>query len=416
MHICYIADARSPIAKNWISHFVETTHRVTVISSYPCRPDEIPGARVIPFPFALSSLSKIAGNGRQDNRTHRVPRWLAEIQHGPWLRTSTRVRGWIAPFDIRRKVPALRRLLELLQPDLVHAMRLPFEGFLAAAAVQGIPLVVSIWGNDFTLFADHDRRLDHLTRSTLERANALQCDCNRDLKAALARGFSSRKPFRILPGNGGIHADFYFRLQPDHDLLRQFGIPEGRPLIINPRGVRAYVRNDTFFRAIPLVIKRIPEAFFVATGMSGNPVAERWIRRMGIARSVRLLPVLAREQLARLFATCDVSVSPTSHDGTPNTLLEAMACGCFPVTGNVDSIREWIIDGENGIIGDESDPDSFARAIVRAVRNVSLRQTAKGINRKLIQTRADYAACMREAEELYREALAPKSLFASALA
>ena len=52
MHICYVADARSPIAKNWISYLVTRNHQVTVISSYPCALDEIPGARIIQFPIA----------------------------------------------------------------------------------------------------------------------------------------------------------------------------------------------------------------------------------------------------------------------------------------------------------------------------------------------------------------------------
>ena len=34
------------------------------------------------------------------------------------------------------------------------------------------------------------------------------------------------------------------------------------------------------------------------------------------------------------------------HDGTPNTLLEGMACGCLPVAGDLDSIREWLKPGQ----------------------------------------------------------------------
>jgi hypothetical protein len=48
----------------------------------------------------------------------------------------------------------LTALIDELRPDLVHAMRLPYEGFMAAAAVHSRPLLLSIWGNDFTLFAN----------------------------------------------------------------------------------------------------------------------------------------------------------------------------------------------------------------------------------------------------------------------
>jgi glycosyltransferase involved in cell wall biosynthesis len=282
-------------------------------------------------------------------------------------------------------------------------MRLPFEGFLAAAAVRNFPLLISIWGNDFTLFADRSRRLSELADAALQRADGLHCDCRRDIEAAFARGFSQSKPRRILPGSGGIQTDVYFKVQPDPALLRKFDIPEGMPLVLNPRGFRAYIRNDTFFRAIPLVLKEFPQAFFVATGMSGNPVAERWIRHTHVRNSIRLLPFLSREQLANLFAASQISVSPSSHDGTPNTLLEAMACGCFPIAGDVSSVREWIEDGKNGLICDETDAHSLADCVIRVLRDHNLRAEAARMNRDLVHARADYNTSMSDAEKLYQE-------------
>jgi hypothetical protein len=58
-------------------------------------------------------------------------------------------------FAIRRSGEDLSEL----KPDLVYAMRLPYEGLFAAAAVNSAPLLISIWGNDLTLFAEGYRRL-----------------------------------------------------------------------------------------------------------------------------------------------------------------------------------------------------------------------------------------------------------------
>jgi glycosyltransferase involved in cell wall biosynthesis len=156
---------------------------------------------------------------------------------------------------------------------------------------------------------------------------------------------------------------------------------------------------------MPFILQQVPEAFFIAIGMQGNPVAERCIRKLGIGDSVRLLPTVAHEQLARLFSASEVSVSPSSHDGTPNTLLESMACGCFPILGNIESVREWIIDGENGLLCDESDPKSLACCVIRALQNPALRTAAAHINGDLIRTRANRALVMPQAEALYEEVL-----------
>ena len=196
MHICYVADARSPIAKSWISHFVARGDRVSVVSSYPCASNEIPGARIIELPFALSSLSKPR---RPDNGIQKVShirdRLLLNLRGRRIQVASHCVRTWIAPFDIRRKAGTLSVLIDELHPDLVHAMRFPFEEFLAAAAVKRLPLLLSVWGNDFTLFANQNRALAALTNSALQRTDGLHCDCNRDLNLALARGFAGNKPW-----------------------------------------------------------------------------------------------------------------------------------------------------------------------------------------------------------------------------
>ena len=211
---------------------------------------------------------------------------------------------------------------------------------------------------------------------------------------AVSYGFSTQKPWLVLPGGGGIQTNFYFNVRRDHSLLKEFGIPEGVPLVINPRGARAYVRNDVFFQAILLVLREIPDAFFLAVGMRGNPRAERWLRNHREHGSVKLLPTISRKQLASLFADSQISVSPSSHDGTPNILLEAMACGCLPVAGNIESLREWITNDENGLLCDESDPKSLASAIVQSLKNDSLRWQARQTNRALTQSRAEYNNCM----------------------
>jgi glycosyltransferase involved in cell wall biosynthesis len=175
------------------------------------------------------------------------------------------------------------------------------------------------------------------------------------------------------------------------------------PLIINPRGFRQYVRNDVFFRSIPIVLAEVPDAVFLATGMHGNPVAERWVRELCISRSVRLLPTVSQSELTSLFKICSLSVSPSLHDGTPNSLLEAMAAGCLPVAGDLESLREWIRPGENGLLCDANNPNSVAAAIVRGIKDTTLRRAAAEMNKMMIARRADYATCMATARDFYAE-------------
>ena len=140
--------------------------------------------------------------------------------------------------------------------------------------------------------------------------------------------------------------------------------------------------------------------------MAGQRKAEEWIERLQISDSVYLLPTLTPSDLAVVFRRAQVSVSPSEHDGTPNTLLEAMACGAYPVAGDLVSIRAWIEDGKNGTLVDPASADQLAEATAQAVENSELRERAAAENMRLVETRADYEQGMQKAQTFYEGLLA----------
>jgi glycosyltransferase involved in cell wall biosynthesis len=378
MRILFVADGRSPIAQNWIRHFVERDNEVYLASTFACTLDfPLNGLEIVPVAF--SAFKKATQRpGTAPART-------------VGLRTS--IRQWFGPITIRRASDRLRGFIERVKPDLVHAMRIPYEGMLAADAYTGIPLVVSIWGNDFTLHAPSTRLMSHYTRWTMQVADALHADCQRDIRLAREWGFSEEKPELVAPGNGGVRTDIFY---PPVKAVED-------PIIINPRGFRPYIRNDVFFKAIPLVLEKHPNAKFIFALMAGESQAIQWIQELNIGHAVELLPPLTYSQMADAFRRAQIVASPSSHDGTPNTLLEGIACGCFPVAGDLESIREWIIPDKNGLLFDSNDPHSIADTIVSALENKNLRQKAADLNQDIITARAEHKHNMQRVEEFYRK-------------
>jgi len=174
------------------------------------------------------------------------------------------------------------------------------------------------------------------------------------------------------------------------------------PLIINPRGFRpGSVHQEVFFQSIPRVLKVLPKAQFVCTGLIGQKEALHWVNQLGIENNVVLLPYQDQTNLWNLFLRADVYVSVSSHDGTPNTLLEAMACGCLPVCGELESIREWINSGENGLLVDPQDPQAVANAIVNACQDKDLQQKSKKLNREIIRTKAEVQVVRKKVASYY---------------
>lgn len=394
MRLLYVADGRSPIALNWIKYFVERGHEVHLVSSYPCEA-ELPVASLHILPLAFSRLkSKTSGLGPRSWR-ETVLRVVIPTR----LRTA--MRQWLGWLTIPSMARRLSSLIAQINPQIVHAMRIPFEGMVTAVALQGearmrnTPFLVSVWGNDFTLHAPSSPAMRRYTRFTMKGATALHTDCHRDQRLAGQWGFRDDLPAIVLPGGGGVQLEVFY---PPKDRPRE----TESALVINPRGWRAYVRNDVFFKAIPFVLERFPQTRFVCPGMAGESYAERWVQRLGISHNVELLPLVKHEQMANLFRQAMVAVSPSLHDGTPNTLLEAMACGCFPVVGDLESLREWITPRVNGLLVHPLNEHSLAEAIWIALEDHELREQAAQYNTRLIAGSADYRRVMTQAEAFYR--------------
>jgi len=388
VRILFVADGRSPTAAGWIGYFTGADYEVHLVSTYPA--DPLPGlASFEVIPNAFAPLSG-ASTGGSDNRLRRMT--------APGLRTA--VLRLLSAWSLARRSRVLNETIRRVAPDLVHALRIPFEGMLAAAALAGppdlamrsVPLVLSVWGNDFTLHARAGKRMAEGTRAALHRADAVIADCARDIRLAHQWGFPDPAPTIVLPGGGGVRAEIFFPGEPLADQPLQ---------VVQPRGVRAYVENVAFLRAVPTVLEKHPEIRFVCPGLAGSGPLTALAAHLGIDRAVDLLPAISQDELATLFRRSHIVLSPTTHDGTPNSLLEALACGCFPVAGDLDSIREWITPGENGLLVDAASPESIAHGLLAAIEDDALRERARVFNLKRVSERALYENVMPQAAAFY---------------
>ncbi len=398
MRILFVADGRSPTTLNWLRHWVAAGHEVHLVSTFPGEaPEGLESFHVLPVAFAGMAGGQAAG--------------IKDVKRRPGLMNRLRgplrlVRYYLGPISLSACQRRFRVLLADIRPDLVHALRIPFEGMLAAVTPSETPLLISIWGNDLTLHARGSFLMAAQTRRVLGRADGLLADTARDLRLGSEWGFATGKRTLVVPGGGGIRLDEIEAISSSGVLPE--ALPEG-PLVVNPRGQRpGSLRQDVFFRAIPLVLEKVPQAVFVCPPLLGDADAEGWVSRLGIQAQVRLWGRLESAQLWTLFKKAQVYVSPSVHDGTPNSLLEAMACGCFPVVGDVESLCEWVRPGINGLLADATSPRSLAEAIVTALENPALRAEAKKENARLITEHAEYGHCMAMVEAFYREIIASR--------
>jgi hypothetical protein len=83
----------------------------------------------------------------------------------------------------------------------------------------------------------------------------------------------------------------------------------------------------------------------------------------------------------------DVITCASDAEGDPRTLIEGMACGCFPITVDVGIVPELVRHGENGLIVERT-AAAFEDAIAWCRRNVDyVREAGKRNAEQMLATR-----------------------------
>jgi glycosyltransferase involved in cell wall biosynthesis len=257
----------------------------------------------------------------------------------------------------------VRRLLAAVRPDVVltYTIKPNIWGAFAAHSV-GVPSVAMVTGLGYAftetgIAPSPKQRLTGLIARRLYRA-ATSRNCrilfqNPDDKADFIRAGCLADPSKAGMINGsGVDMEHYARqpLPPEPIVLMI-------ARLLGNKGVRDYAQAAFRLR------KSHPNARFQLLGpFDGGPDAitqeevATWTAQgldyLGAADDVR--PHIAR---ARIY------VLPSYREGTPRSVLEAMAMGRPVVTSDAPGCRETVDDGVNGRLVPVRDPSALADAI-----------------------------------------------------
>jgi glycosyltransferase involved in cell wall biosynthesis len=123
------------------------------------------------------------------------------------------------------------------------------------------------------------------------------------------------------------------------------------------------------------------------------------IRDMGIERSVVLTG--NRNDPVNVYNGCDLTVLTSRREGTPNVLLESMACGVPVVATNVSDNALVVPDGEVGCIVPDGDDAALADCVLRLLRNPSLLRRLSVNARRWVSSEFSIEALVRKTREVY---------------
>jgi glycosyltransferase involved in cell wall biosynthesis len=106
------------------------------------------------------------------------------------------------------------------------------------------------------------------------------------------------------------------------------------------------------------------------------------------------------EDLARIYASADFMVFPSTTDTFGNVVLEAQASGIPIIVSDQGGPKENLIDGETGFVIKASLADGFAAAMRTLSTDAALRQRMGGAARRYMSNR-DFESAFKSLVDLY---------------
>lgn len=137
--------------------------------------------------------------------------------------------------------------------------------------------------------------------------------------------------------------------------------------LLGDKGVREYAQ------AAEQVKQQYPDAQFDLVGwvdVNPNAISQAELDQWVAAGSVNFLGRLSDVRPA--IKDCSVYVLPSYREGTPRTVLEAMAMGRAVITTDAPGCRETVVDGDNGFLIPVKDADALAQAMLRFIEQPEL--------------------------------------------
>ena len=290
-------------------------------------------------------------------------------------------------------------ILKRIRPDILHGDLLILYGFYAALSYFH-PIVVSCRGSDVLIYPQRSRIMAYMAKFVTKRADLICAVGGHFTKLLISLGADKTKVTTITIGIDLVR--FTPNADKEGEIRRKLGWLEN-PLVVSIRNFKPIYNVDLLIRAIPFIIKTNSEVRFI---IAGKGTQENYLKglvgKLGMNKYIKFTGLIEHDELPKTLASADIYVSTSLSDGISVSLLEGMACGCFPVVTDIPGNRAWIRDGENGFLVPPDDPEVLADRIMSAIKNKELRESAKKENIEKTRKGAVWEENMRKVEEEYR--------------
>lgn len=297
---------------------------------------------VAPVPWFFSTNSRYGEYARMAKVPRRENHNGIEVLHPRYL-LMPKVGMTTAPFSMALgAMPAMRRLIaDGYDFDVIDAHYYYPDGVAAALLARYFnkPFTVTARGSDINLIANYSipRRL---MRWAANGASA-SIGVSRALTQAMAKMGMPESRLMMMPNGVDLEK---FHIQPKVASRAALGWPQLSTLL----SVGNLVENKGHHIAVK-ALAHLPDFRLVIAGAGPERhTLEALALKTNVSSRLQFLGRVEQDQLANCYSAADILVLPSSREGWPNVLLEAMACGTPVVATKVGGIPEIVTTARAG--------------------------------------------------------------------
>lgn len=289
---------------------------------------------------------------------------------------------------------ALDEIINKIQPDIVHSFEMQSCSYPIFKTMQKYPeikWVYSCWGSDLYYYQNFNKHRSKLI-NVLNRVDYILTDCYRDFDIANKLGYKG-KFLDVIPGGGGYSLNEFLKYKKN---------VSSRKLILIKGYQHDFGRALNVIKALETIYVNYQELEFVVFGAHNEVIS--YIEQKKLPFKIYHRDELSQNEILKLMGESLVYIGNSISDGIPNTLLEAIIMGVFPIQSNPGNATSEIIqDRINGfLINDAENIEEIRFKIKKILGNKELIEKASIFNYNLALEKLDYKKNKVKINKLYK--------------
>lgn len=317
------------------------------------------------------------------------------------------------PYGVLGKLRWLKAVydgVKAVKADIYHAHYAAELTTWMAWLLRKRPLVISCLGGD-VLF-DEQGSLGPVGR-WLTRRSLLGCDQVTTVSNYLADivegfGVTRSKIRRIV---WGVNHNVFYPSNMRKSTLLGWGVASDAQVIFSPRQLRPLYNQHLMVEAFREIVKRQPKAILAISTYNQDDVyrseLEELIDRLGVRENIRFLPPMTFDDMRDAYSSSDLVLSLPSSDGTPVSVMEAMACGTPVIIGNLERYNEFFTHKETAWFV-KLDSEHVGNGVITLLRDAELCGELKHNAMVLVKQKADLHTQTHLMENIFHHLIAQK--------